>query len=235
MLSTLLVSHAASSSFTEACRCAAFSAAQGSWGAKWGSSHKRLAPYFFRPATGRTRPNPSCFGQLLFGDYGVLCPKKIRCARCAMAFWTSSATIAWHVLASVIATSGTISSATPFCALPPPRVLILNSRIRHPPTTPFRRSSERQDQTNRTSRPRPEDVHPPRGTPLALDFAVTSGPCDVRLADMKYGDFKRNRLSTERLRMEDGFSFAPIVVGTCGLLGHLSPKCCSNLAKPSVI
>ena len=79
---------------------------------------------------------------------------------------------------------------------------------------------------------RPADVYLPRwrrGTPLALDFAVTSGLRDIPAAIIdassavtKYEDFKRNHLSTERLCMEDGFAFAPMVVEACG--GSLGPS-----------
>ena len=89
---------------------------------------------------------------------------------------------------------------------------------------------------------RPADVYLPRwrcGTPLALDFAVTSGLRDIpaSISDaastvIKYEDFKRNHLSTERLCMEDGFAFAPIVAEACGgSWGPSATKILIELAK----
>ena len=49
---------------------------------------------------------------------------------------------------------------------------------------------------------------------------------------MKYEDFKRNHLSTERLCMEDGFAFAPMVVEACGgSWGPSATKIFLELAK----
>ena len=89
---------------------------------------------------------------------------------------------------------------------------------------------------------RPADIFLPRwrqGTPLALDFAVTSGlrdiPAAVRdasAATTSYEDFKRNHLSTQRLCQEDGFVFAPVVAEACGgSWGTSASKIFCELAK----
>ena len=73
---------------------------------------------------------------------------------------------------------------------------------------------------------RPADVFLPRwrrGTPTALDFAVTSGMRNVRAciqdalsAVTSYEDFKRGHLGTERLCSDEGFAFCPMVVEAIG-------------------
>ena len=89
---------------------------------------------------------------------------------------------------------------------------------------------------------RPADVFLPRwrrGTPVALDFAVTSGlrdiPASLRDASSavaSYEDFKRNHLNTERLCIAEGFSFCPMVVeASGGAWGAAAAKIFNELAK----
>jgi len=93
---------------------------------------------------------------------------------------------------------------------------------------------------------RPADVFLPRwrrGTPLALDFAVTSGlrdiPGSIRDASSavtSYEGFKRSHLNTERLCSEDGFGFCPMVVEAVGgAWGPSASKVFSELAKAKTI
>ena len=79
--------------------------------------------------------------------------------------------------------------------------------------------SDRDPNTNR----RPADVYLPRwrrGTPAALDFAVTSGlrtdvvhrsAVDGSAAAKSYEDFKRSHLDTETACLSEGVTFIPII------------------------
>ena len=89
---------------------------------------------------------------------------------------------------------------------------------------------------------RPADVFLPRwrrGTPIALDFAVTSGLRDVQAcirepsaALTTYEDYKRGHLNTERLCAEDGHAFCPMVMEAVGgAWGPAAVKVFSELAK----
>ena len=89
---------------------------------------------------------------------------------------------------------------------------------------------------------RPADVFLPRwrrGTLLALDFAVTSGLRDIQAcirdptaATTSFEDHKRNHLNTERMCIEDGHSFCPMVMETVGgSWGPAAVKIFSELAK----
>ena len=88
---------------------------------------------------------------------------------------------------------------------------------------------------------RPADVFLPRwrrGTPLALDFAVTSGLRDVQAcireptsATTSYEDFKRGHLNTERLCAEDGHSFCPMVMEAVG--GSWGPAATKIFTEPA--
>jgi len=89
---------------------------------------------------------------------------------------------------------------------------------------------------------RPADVYLPRwrrGTPIAFDFAVTSGlrnipetMRDPSTATTSYEDFKRNHLDTERLCQADGFDFCPVVVEAVGgAWGPAATKVLNELAK----
>ena len=48
---------------------------------------------------------------------------------------------------------------------------------------------------------------------------------------MKYEDFKRNHLSTERLCADLGFAFAPMMIETCG--GFWGPAASTIFAEPA--
>ena len=73
---------------------------------------------------------------------------------------------------------------------------------------------------------RPADVYIPRwrrGTPMALDFAVTSGmrdiPSSIRDASSaatSYEDYKRTYLNTEAACSAEGFAFTPVVCEAVG-------------------
>jgi len=89
---------------------------------------------------------------------------------------------------------------------------------------------------------RPADVFLPRwrrGTPIALDFAVTSGLRDVQAcirepqsALTTYEDFKRGHLDTERLCAEDGYAFCPMIMEAVGgAWGSAAVAVFSELAK----
>ncbi len=89
---------------------------------------------------------------------------------------------------------------------------------------------------------RPGDIYLPRwrrGTPLALDFAVTSGMRNVAavLPDAStvltsYEDFKRSHLNTAFSCSAEGFFFAPVVVeARGGAWGPAAVKVFSELAK----
>jgi len=89
---------------------------------------------------------------------------------------------------------------------------------------------------------RPADVYLPRwrrGTPIAFDFAVTSGlrniaetMRDPSTATTSYEDFKRTHLDTERLCQADGFDFCPVVVEAVGgAWGPAATKVLNELAK----
>ena len=93
---------------------------------------------------------------------------------------------------------------------------------------------------------RPADVFLPRwrrGTPTALDFAVTSGMRNVRAciqdalsAVTSYEDFKRGHLGTERLCSDEGFAFCPMVVEAIGgAWGPAAVKVFNELAKSKSI
>ena len=91
---------------------------------------------------------------------------------------------------------------------------------------------------------RPADVYLPRwrrGTPAALDFAVTSGlrldvvnrsALDGTAATREYEQFKRSHLDTEASCREQGITFIPVICeadgGGWGPEGH---KVWSELAK----
>ena len=91
---------------------------------------------------------------------------------------------------------------------------------------------------------RPADVYLPRwrhGTPVALDFAVTSGlrPSvaqhtvqDAGAASRNYEDFKNNFLDTRRICADEGIKFAPMVVEAVGGgWGPTATKMLYSLAK----
>lgn len=89
---------------------------------------------------------------------------------------------------------------------------------------------------------RSADVYLPRwhrGLPRALDYAVTSALRDIPAAIntasstvVKYEDFKRDHLFTERFCTEQGFAFAPIVVEARGVFGgRLLLKSLWNIPK----
>ena len=91
---------------------------------------------------------------------------------------------------------------------------------------------------------RPADVYLPRwrrGTPAALDFAVTSGlrsnvvsrsAVDGSASTKDYEDFKRSYLSTEALCQEEGITFIPVICeADGGSWGPAAHKVWSELAK----
>ena len=93
---------------------------------------------------------------------------------------------------------------------------------------------------------RPADVFLPRwrrGTPIALDFAVTSGlrdiPASIRDASSaltSYEDFKRSHLDTDALCNAEGFTFCPMVVEAVGgAWGLAATKVFNELAKTKSI
>jgi len=93
---------------------------------------------------------------------------------------------------------------------------------------------------------RPADVYLPRwrrGTPIALDFAVTSGlrdvPASIRDASSAvtaYEDFKRSHLDTDALCVAEGFTFCPMVVEAVGgAWGPAATKVFNELAKTKSI
>ena len=100
--------------------------------------------------------------------------------------------------------------------------------------------SERDPHANR----RPADVYLPRwrrGTPAALDFAVTSGlrsdmvhrsAMDGSAAAKSYEDFKRSHLDTENECQREGITFIPIICEAdgCGW-GPTAHAVWSELAK----
>ena len=91
---------------------------------------------------------------------------------------------------------------------------------------------------------RPADVYLPRwrqGTPLALDFAVTSGLRlstiratlhDATSATTTYEDYKNSYLNTQNTCIDEGLNFAPIVIEAVGGgLGPTATKVLYSLAK----
>ena len=93
---------------------------------------------------------------------------------------------------------------------------------------------------------RPADVYLPRwrrGTPIALDFAVTSGlrdiPATIQDANScltAYEDFKRSHLDTDRLCTEEGLAFAPVIFeASGGACGPTAAKILAELAKAKSI
>ena len=95
---------------------------------------------------------------------------------------------------------------------------------------------------------RPADVYIPRwkrGTPAALDFAVTSGlrsnivsrsAEDGNVATLLYEDYKRSHLDTETKCREEGINFIPIVCeADGGGWGPAAHKVWSELAKRKAI
>ena len=91
---------------------------------------------------------------------------------------------------------------------------------------------------------RPADVYLPRwrrGTPAALDLAVTSGlrsdlvsksAEDGTVAVIAYEDLKRSHLNTEAICQEEGISFIPIICeADGGGWGPAAHKVWSELAK----
>ena len=93
---------------------------------------------------------------------------------------------------------------------------------------------------------RPADVYLPRwrrGTPMALDFAVTSGMRDISAsirdaasATQRYEDFKRAHLDTEAACSSEGFGFTPMVIEAVGGgWGPAAEKILSELAKENSI
>ena len=93
---------------------------------------------------------------------------------------------------------------------------------------------------------RPADVYIARwrrGTPMALDFAVTSGMRDIpgsirdaSSAVTSYEDFKRTYQDTERACVSEGVAFTPMVVEAVGgAWGPAASRILSQLAKDKVI
>ena len=82
---------------------------------------------------------------------------------------------------------------------------------------------ENGDQRDANANRRPADVYLPRwrrGTPAALDFAVTSGlrrdivnssAEDGSIATRNYETFKRSHLNTEAACQEEGITFIPVI------------------------
>ena len=95
---------------------------------------------------------------------------------------------------------------------------------------------------------RPADVYLPRwkrGTPAALDFAVTSGlrsnmvdrsAVDGKAATTSYEDFKRSHLETEAKCREEGITFIPMICeADGGGWGEAAHQVWSELAKRKAI
>ena len=93
---------------------------------------------------------------------------------------------------------------------------------------------------------RPADVYIARwrrGTPIALDFAVTSGMRNVAAstqnaasATSQYEDFKRAHLDTERQCVSEGITFKPMIIEAVGgAWGADASKILSHLAKDKAI
>ena len=101
-----------------------------------------------------------------------------------------------------------------------------------------------EDGTRQSDGRRPADVYVPRwrsGTPVAFDFAVTSGLRanslvaslhDPRSAPTAYEDFKREHNSTEFDCQAQGIQFIPIVAEAVGgAWGPAADKVFAQLAK----
>lgn len=93
---------------------------------------------------------------------------------------------------------------------------------------------------------RPADVYLPRwrrGTPIALDFAITSGLRDIPASIQDaascltaYEDFKKNHLDTARICSAEGISFAPVIIEALGgACGPTATKIFAELAKAKAV